>query len=376
MRIVFTGGGTGGHFYPIIAVAEEINRLVEEKKYVPASLYFLSTTPYDKRALFENGITFKRVYAGKVRRYFSLRNITDTFKTLAGILRALLLMFELYPDVVFSKGGYASFPALFAARILRIPVIIHESDVVPGRVSVWAKKFARRIAISYPEAAQYFPKEKTALTGIPVRKLLQTPITHGAHEFLGLDQGVPTILVLGGSQGSQKINDTVVDILPKLLARYQIVHQTGAKNFEETTGRAKIVLEDNPNASRYKPFSFLGLNALAMGAGVSMLVITRAGSTALVEIAHWGLPSIVIPIPEAVSHDQTKNAYAYVRTGAGTLIEEGNLSDTILLSEIERIASSPDIQAKMKEAAKAFARPDAANLIANEILSIALSHEK
>ena len=376
MRIVFTGGGTGGHFYPIIAVAEEINKIVEEKKYVGASLYFLSNTPFDKRALFENGITYKRVYAGKVRRYFSLANITDLFKTALGILKALLLMFEIYPDVVFGKGGFASFPVLFAARILRIPVIIHESDIVPGKVNNWAKKFARRIAVAYPEAAEHFPPNKTALTGIPVRELLRTPISHGANEFFGLEENVPVIMVLGGSQGSQKINDSIVDILPKIIDRYQIIHQTGEKTFTETTGRAKIVLEGSQHANRYKPFSYLSVNALAMGAGISKLVITRAGSTALVEIAHWKVPSIVVPIPESVSHDQTKNAVAFARTGAGTLIEETNLTDTILISEIDRIVGNTTVQEKMKAGGADFARPDAAHKIAEEILSIALSHEQ
>ena len=201
MKILLTGGGTGGHFYPIIAVAKAIRTISKEERLLDPTLYYMAPTQYDKRALFENGIIFEQSYAGKLRRYFSLKNFTDLFKTGIGVISALISVWRIYPDVVFGKGGYVSFPVLFAAKILGIPVIIHESDSHPGRVNLWAGKFAKRIAVSYKTAASYFPAERVAFTGNPVRKDIVEAIHEGAKEYLKLEDPVPTILILGGSQG-------------------------------------------------------------------------------------------------------------------------------------------------------------------------------
>ena len=256
MKIVFTGGGTGGHFYPIIAVAEEINNIAKEQKLLTPQLYYIAPEKYDARALYENNITFKKSSAGKVRRYFSLWNFIDKFKTGIGVIKATIQLFTIYPDVVFSKGGYASFPTVFATKILRIPLIIHESDAVPGRVNLWAGKFAVKIAVSYPEAVSYFDKRKVAFTGNPVRSELFTLAKEGAHEYLKLEKNIPTILVLGGSQGAKKINDTLMEALPRLVDKYQIIHQTGKKNFEEIKSTTRIILEDTEYGHRYKVFDF------------------------------------------------------------------------------------------------------------------------
>ena len=374
MKILFTGGGTGGHFYPIIAIVQAIHEIVETEKLVGIELYYMADDPYDKRVLFENDLIYKEVLAGKIRRYFSLKNIIDIFKTVFGALSAIWKMYFIYPDVVFGKGGYSSFPALLAARILRIPVIIHESDSRPGRVNLWASKFAEKIAISYSDASSYFPKGKVALTGNPLRKEILSPITRGAHEFLELERNIPIIFVTGGSQGAQNINDIFLDILPTLVQKYQVIHQTGKNNFIETQRRAVFLLEGSEFKARYKPFGYLNETALRMIGGVANLAITRAGSTVF-ELAAWGLPSIVIPIPEEISHDQHSNAFAYARSGAAIVIEEKNLSGTILLSEINRLFDSPAILDQMKEKALAFAQKDAAYKIAKELLSIGLSHE-
>jgi UDP-N-acetylglucosamine--N-acetylmuramyl-(pentapeptide) pyrophosphoryl-undecaprenol N-acetylglucosamine transferase len=327
--------------------------------------------------LFDNEIEFIRVPAGKMRRYFSLLNITDIFKTVYGCLSALLSMYRVYPDVVFGKGGYGSFPALFAARILKIPVIIHESDSAPGRVNAWAGKFARKIAISYPDAAAYFPKKEgvVAMTGCPIRTEVSQPLSNGAHEFLKLEQNTPVVLVLGGSQGAQNINDAIIEGLPELLNKYQVIHQTGRDNIEEIKSTVGVILKDHSYSYRYHPFDYLNELALRMSAGVADVVVSRAGST-IFEIAAWGLPSIIIPLPRSVSHDQTNNAFAYARTGAAAVIEENNLSAHIVIEEIGRIYGSPAIKETMKQRAKAFARPDSAQLIADAILDIALEHEK
>lgn len=375
MKILFTGGGSGGHFYPIIAVAESVHDLVREKRLLEPELYFMSNDPYSKSLLFDNRIIFKKTSAGKLRTYASLLNIFDLFKTAVGIVRSIISVGILYPDVVFGKGGYASFPALIAARIFRIPVVIHESDSVPGRVNRWAGKFAKRIAISYPQTSEYFPKEKTALTGSPVRNAIARPISNGAHEFLGLSENIPTILVIGGSLGSELINETLLSVLPEILTKYQVIHQTGKKNLASVTETAKIILAKSQNKHRYKAFDYLNDLAISMSAGAAEIIVSRSGSS-IFEIARWGLPAVLIPISETNGDHQRKNAFNYARTGAAIVIEEMNLTGHILLSEIDRIVNNLALRQEMKKSAIQFSRPDASRKIAEEILDIALTHEK
>lgn len=376
MKIILTGGGTGGHFYPLIAVAEELNKEVQAERLIEAKLYYMAPEPYDAKLLFNNHITFIPTSAGKLRTYASIWNFFDLFKTGWGILKALWKVFTIFPDVVFGKGGYVSFPALFAARILGIPVIIHESDSVPGRANAWAGKFAEKIAISYPSAAEFFPKNKVALTGNPIRAELMTVQSQGAHEYLHLEQGVPTILVLGGSSGAQIVNANLIDALPTLLNDYQIIHQTGKANYVDITETASVLIEKHPNKSRYHAFDYLDTLAVRMCAGVADLIISRAGASAIAEIATWKIPAILIPITESNGDHQRKNAYAYARAGGATVIEEANLNHHIIEEEVSRIMSNAEACEKMKKAAEGFARPDAAKLIAREIIEIALQHEK
>ena len=374
MKIVFTGGGTGGHFYPIISVAQEINKLISENKIMNARLYYLANDPYNQEILSANNIIFKKVPAGKLRRYFSFENFTDLFKTMQGVLVAIWNLFIIYPDVVFGKGGYVSFPVLLAARLLMIPVIIHESDSVPGRTNVWAGKFAKRIAISYPEASRYFPEGKVAYTGNPIRTELVETLRDGAYEFLKLDQNIPVILVVGGSQGSQIINETIFNALPKLVEKYQIIHQTGKNNYAEVKEQTDAILIDNPNRDRYKLFDYLENLGMRMSAGVSSLVISRAGS-AIFEIASWGIPSIIIPIADSNGDHQRKNAFSYARSGSCIVIEEANLSASIIISEIARLMENKEEREKMSQSAKKFVKMDASNVIAQEIFNISLKHE-
>jgi len=373
MKILLTGGGTGGHFYPLIAITEKLVEIADKQKIVDLKIYYMSDRPYDKRMLFENKITFVQIPSGKMRTYFSIQNFFDIFKTATGAFFGLLSMFFIYPDVVISKGGYAAFPAVFAAKLLRIPVIVHESDSYPGRLNIWTAKFAWHVAVSWPEAAEYLPKEKTALTGQPIRKEILHGDPNGAHEFFKLNPNIPTILVLGGSQGALTLNDIVVDTLPVLLSKYQIIHQTGIKNLEEVVTRAKMLMDKNPNIERYAPIPYLNNLSTRMAAGCANLIISRAGS-AIFEIASWGIPSIIIPITNSNGDHQRKNAYNYARGGACEVIEEGNLTSHLFVSEIDKLLSSPQKLSQMKENALIFASPLAAEKIAKSAIDIALTH--
>ncbi|MCK4918465.1 MAG: UDP-N-acetylglucosamine--N-acetylmuramyl-(pentapeptide) pyrophosphoryl-undecaprenol N-acetylglucosamine transferase [Candidatus Pacebacteria bacterium] len=376
MKIIFTGGGSGGHFYPIIAVAQEINNLVIEKKLLKPKMYFLSNTPYDKKKLFENNIEFKKISAGKLRRNFSILNFFGLFKTAWGFLKSLVVVFNIFPDVIFSNGGNVSFPVLLSAKLLKIPVFIHISDSVPGRTNRWASKFAERISLGFPDAVQYLKtnKERIAFLGNPIQKELTIPLKEGAEVFLKLKSDIPTILVLGGSGGAKTINENLIDVLPQLVEKYQIIHQTGKKLFRDAEKRAGVVLDKSEFKERYKAFPYLKTLGMRMSSGISNLVISRAGAGSISEIAAWGKPSIIIPIPQKVSGDQRNNAFAYARAGACVVIEQENLSSTLFLTEINRLMSDSGKMEQLSQKAKEFSIPDSSKKIASELLNIMIKH--
>lgn len=377
MKIAFTGGGSGGHFYPLIAIAESIRDVVAEKQIITPRLYYIGDTPYDEEALFANDIIFIQAPAGKVRRYFSPLNVIDLFKTLWGVVRCFFILLKLYPDVVISKGGYVSVPTVLAASILRIPIIVHESDTKPGRANLLAAKKATRIGVAFESAIEGFPakvRHKIAKVGIPVRKaLMQLPDRATAQQLLQIDPALPTVLVVGGSSGAQRINETVLDALPNLVSFANVIHQTGKSHYEEIAKTAGVIA--GPLKDRYHPYPYLNSERMRAAAAAADVIITRAGTGSITEIALWGIPAILIPIPESISHDQRTNAYTYAHTGASEVIEEANLTPHILASEARRIATDQAANARMRAAATGFANPNAGRVIAEEALSIALSHE-
>lgn len=367
MKIVLTGAG-GGHFYPLIAVAERIRKEAFIQKLIQPEIYFFSDKPYDEEALFNLDCKFVETPAGKLRLYPSIENITDIFVTIKGCILTLFKMYSMYPDVVFAKGGYASFPTLLAARILSIPVIVHESDTVPGRTTKWAGSFATRVALSYPEAAPFYPKETVALTGQPIRDLLLPPV---GFEKKYTKKDRPVILVFGGSQGSQVINNAILESLPALLNTYDIVHQAGKENLTAVSEVAKHLLAHHEFKDRYFVDGFLDVGLFYPKVD---LVITRAGSS-MFEMVLWRIPMIVVPIPETISRDQRSNAYAMASHGVATVLEENNLGSNILISVITKILSSEDEYNAMIKNAHLFEDSrDAASTIAREILRICLSH--
>ena len=384
MKIVFVGGGTGGHFYPLIAVAEEIDRYAQENQLIQPKKYYFGPTKYDEKALYNTGMQYVYCSAGKIRRSRDIvsrvKNLFSFFPIVMGIFKAMMNLFAIFPDVVFSKGGYTSFPVLVAARILRIPVVIHESDAALGMVTKWSASFARYIAIAYPEAEEQLTesqKKKTALVGVPMRReVLYNPIGEEGYTLLRLKQDIPTIAVLGGSTGARYVNDNIIDALPNLLQHYQVVHQTGKKNIKTIKHETKSFLSGFKNLHTYHPLAYLDAYYMRVLYSVADVIITRAGSGTLYEIAEWGIPSIIIPIREEVSHDQRKNAYAYARGAGGVVVEEQNLSPYLLVAQINQILSNKQKRDEMSKRAKSFSTPDAAKKIAHILVDILKSHEK
>jgi UDP-N-acetylglucosamine--N-acetylmuramyl-(pentapeptide) pyrophosphoryl-undecaprenol N-acetylglucosamine transferase len=369
MKIGLVGGGSGGHFYPLMAVAKVLN----EGEKSPELFYF-GPNPYDKAEL--EALQIKYVYcsAGKLRRYFSIQNLLDIFRTFLGVLQAVIKLYIIYPDVIFSKGGFTSVPVLIAARFLRIPIVIHESDAVPGRANKLFIKSARYIGISYDDAAAFFPAEKTALVGIPLREAVRE-IVPDPFSVLGIPHDKPLIYVTGGSSGAERVNNIILQSLSILLPDYRIFHQAGAANIDQMRLTAKSLLSKSDMAENYYLEGTVSAPTVSALLSAASLVITRAGSTTLFEVAYHGKPAIVIPIPEDISRDQRSNAYAYARSGAATVIEEQNLTSNLLAQEIKTILTDNQKAEEMSTAAKHTHIDGAAGKIANILLSIGTEHE-
>ncbi len=370
-RIVLVGGGSGGHFYPTIAVAERLREHATVEQ--PLALYYFGPEKYNETSLQENNITFVRIPTGKRRKYFSFLNFLDVFKVFFGIFFALVQLYKIYPDAVFSKGGYTSVPVVIAAWLLRIPIMIHESDTKAGTANKLGGKFARYIAIAFDEVAPQFPKEKTALVGMPIRKALLSKVDN-PKEKLNLPKDRPLIFVTGGSLGSQRINRLILESLDELLPHYSILHQTGEKNEEEVQQTSGELITNTDLLTNYFVKGMLSATEVHLAQSAADIVISRAGTGTIFEIAQKGVPAILIPIPEDISHDQRSNAYAYARAGAASVMEEANLTDGLLTAEITRIMSSPEVYKKMAAAAVTFGSRDAAETVANTLIEIAQEH--
>ena len=374
MKIVLTGGGSGGHFYPLIAVAESLQKQLEQAKNVEGDVelkfYYFGPTAYDQAVLDTAGISYTKVSAGKLRRYFSVKNFTDIFKTGWGFLVSFWRLFVLYPDAVFSKGGYASAPTVFAAKLLGIPIMLHESDSVPGKTNRWFGKMAKRIALSFEEAGEHFEADKIMYTGQPVRH----DIKNTRAKQITADDQEHTLLILGGSQGAQAINDLILRSLVDLLPRIKIIHQAGEKNVEEVkTVATEIATEHNLDISRYTVKGFFTTEELSEAVQNSTIALSRSGS-GIFELACWGMPSILIPLPTSASDHQRKNAYAFQKRGAAIVIEQANMTPTILTQNIEHLMTNQaDYQALRKNISERCTI-DAADKIAKELIELSINH--
>ena len=379
MKIMLTGGGSGGHVYPLLSVADKIREISEEENILQPEILYYAAEPYDEDTLFRNNIDFTKIMAGKLRlgpdvSIFS--KISEIFKMGWGVLDTFVKLIQSYPDVIFTNGGYVAFPVLFSARILRIPVVLHVSDTIPSRVLLYGGKFAKKISVAFPEAIKYFDEKKVAVLGNPIRDEIKNKQKDGSAEYFNLGYDVPTILILGGSQGSQIINENVLGALPRLLEKYQVIHQVGKNNYEETYGTSGVVLLDSPFKKRYRIFPYLNDLEMKKAAGLANLVVMRSGAGSINEVANWGIPSILIPISKQISRDQESNSFIYAGSGAGVVIRQKNLTPNILTFEITRIFDEKNLHREMSMSAKNFYKPDAAYKIAKEVLSIALSHQK
>ena len=374
VRIVLTGGGSGGHFYPLLAVATELQILASQKN-IDLNLYYVGAIEQYYRQLFlKNNIIVCAVPGSKLRREFSFKNLIDFPKFIISVLQSLWFLFWIMPDVLFSKGGPSSIGPIVAAVFYRIPITAHESDSAPGIGTLTASRFAKLIFLSFAEAQSSLKtKCPVMITGNPIRRELISNISRPdiIKKFLGFKTELPLILFLGGSQGATRINSVVLNHLPVFLKKYQIFHQVGEKNYKEFEKMVLPILEGLPHyeAERYLSVDYLKKELQdALTAGD--LIISRAGSGAIFEIAVFGKPSILIPLPEAAANHQVLNAQIYAKSGAAEVIEEKDFSSDFFLQTIDKILGNQTVYQAMSEKAISFSQPKAALIIADKILEL------
>jgi UDP-N-acetylglucosamine--N-acetylmuramyl-(pentapeptide) pyrophosphoryl-undecaprenol N-acetylglucosamine transferase len=364
MKIVLTSGGTGGHIIPLITVAKKIKEKNPEAEF----LFIGPKGKLEKDLMDQAGIPIKNVLVGKMRRYFSLHHFFDPIKIPLGILQALWHLLIFMPDAIFSKGGYASVPVVLAGWLYRIPILVHESDSVPGTTNDILGKFAQRVAVSYGEAEQDFPASQVVLTGNPLRADINQGEAGRAREMFSLAESKKTIFVYGGSQGARTINEKILRVLPELLRKYQVIHQTGPdnlKNVEHMAGELGI----KAGREGYFPVAFIG-EELKDILAVADLVISRAGANSISEVAANAKPAIFIPLSNSANDHQKMNAYSIAKRGGCVVLEENNLGENMLLSRIDEIMNSEELRQKLSENIKFFYHPDAAEKIAEGILGL------
>lgn len=367
MRILFTGGGSGGHIYPILAVVRELNTLAK-KKDIDLDLVVVSDSDFGRVLLESQQVRFRRIKAGKLRRYPSVNMFWDFALMPLGLLQGLYLVWQEMPDCVMGNGGYVEVPVAIAAWLYRIPLLIHESDVVPGLANRLVACFAKRIGVSFSQTLSYFKKEKTALVGNPVRKEVVKLGKKEPRDVLNLQSYKKGLLVLGGSQGARKLNQLVLETAPRLLKSLEIVHQCGKKNKQELEKKKERI--DEEVRGHYHLKSFLNEHELACAYSWADLVVARAGAGLIFEIAACGLPSILVPLPGAAYEHQKKNAYAYSSYGACRVLEQPNLKPSIFVEEVKSLVENPVQRRKMSKRAKSFAKPQAGRLVAEELIEL------
>jgi len=378
LRVVLTGGGSGGHTFPLIAVERELKKQANRQN-IQLEIMYLGPADFTVPYLVREGITIKTIKAGKLRREWSFSESGGFFNTLAGLFQAMWHLYFFMPDFIFSKGGYGSFPVTFWGFLFFIPTYIHESDSIPGLANRLAGKFAKKVFLSFESSGRYFPAAKTILTGNPIREdiFLESYDPQATKKLLGLSER-PLVTIIGGSQGSQHINDFILDILPKLLERLEIIHQVGTNNFSQVQKELEIIFQEivkNAELQQYyHPVPFLeesttpSLNSLKDVLLISDLIIARAGSGLIFEIAASSKPAIIIPLPWAAQDHQKQNAYEYAKSGAAIVVEEQNLKPNLFSDLIFRLLDNKEKLAAMRQAAQAFAKPKAAEQIAQYLL--------
>ena len=314
-KIVFTGGGTAGHVTPNIALFP----FLEKEGY--ESYYIGSYNGIEKRLIDDFNVPYYGISTGKLRRYFDLKNLSDPFRVIKGYAQALKILKELKPDIVFSKGGFVSVPVIRAAAALKIPCIIHESDMTPGLANKLCIPVATKVCCNFPETTKYVPSGKAILTGSPIRSELTSGSKLAALELCGFTANKPVVMVIGGSQGASSVNVMVREALPKLLEKFQVVHICGKDKVDN------LML----TIPGYKQFEYLKTDLKDVFA-MADVVVSRAGANAICELLALKKPNLLIPLQVGSRGDQILNAKSFEEQGFSMVLRE-DFTDCDILTE-------------------------------------------
>ncbi len=342
MRVAFTGGGTAGHVTPNLALIE---RLLEDNV---DCFYLGSSVGIESRLLEGRSVTFCGIASGKLRRYFSWQNFIDPFKVIWGFFQALAYLYRIQPEVLFSKGGFIAVPVVFAAGLLRIPVIIHESDLTPGLANRLSAPLSACVCLNFEASVQYFPSRKCQVTGTPLREglLLADGVRGRAwlQTLRNVDSNTPILLVAGGSMGSQSLNHLVRQDLESLCRRFFVVHLVGHGGID-----ASLSADQN-----YLQFEFLD-QEFGDVLAVADLVVSRAGANAIYEHVSFGKPQVLVPLPATASRgDQLENAAFFEQQGYALVALQDSLKPGDLAGRVEGAWSARESMMKAMEHFKNF----------------------
>jgi UDP-N-acetylglucosamine--N-acetylmuramyl-(pentapeptide) pyrophosphoryl-undecaprenol N-acetylglucosamine transferase len=373
MRILISGGGTGGHIYPALAVARAL-----QERYGAELLYLGDENGLETRIVPQAGIPFKTVQAGKLRRYLSAGTFTDLMRIPVGMGQALRHVGGFRPHAAFTSGGYVSVPAGVAARVNGAPLLMHQQDVSPNLANRLLTPFATRISVSFPPSVGYFPQRKTALAGNPVRApiLAMAGADSAALKArFGLDPRLPLLLVTGGSQGARHLNQVVTAALPYLLPVCQVLHVSGQLTYEETRAQAQAQLANDPTggklARRYQLHAYLD-EPMPAALAASDVVLCRSGAATLAELAALGKPSLLVPLPPGFTGSpQLVNAEMFMKQGAAAMVLDKDLDTQALRNLLLPLLNEPRRLSAMGDAARAFAHPNAAYELADAVATLA-----
>ncbi len=351
MKIVISGGGTGGHIYPALALVREIQKETKNAEF----LYIGTTNGLESKLVPREKIPFKAIHITGFKRKLSLDNLKTIFRFVKGTSDSKKLLKEFKPDIVIGTGGYVCGPVVYAAAKLKIPTIIHEQNSVPGLTNKFLSRYVNKIAVCFEDAKDYFPENKTVFTGNP--RATEVVGKDGIQGRLsaGLSTTLPTVLIFGGSRGARPINEAVVKSLSDFAAKpYQILYITGDVHFENV--KKEVELVGNPQNVIIKPFIH---NMPEILAGID-LVVSRAGATTLAELTSLGIPSILIPSPYVTNNHQEKNARSLSDQGAAELLLEKDLNSKSLVKSIDQIMLDKEKLTDMKNKTKKMGVPDSA----------------
>lgn len=371
MRIVVSGGGTGGHVYPALAVAAQLR-----KQYQAEILFLGSDDGLETQLVPAAGFRLATVKAGKVRRYISWQTVKGMMRIPVGAVQAIEVVRKFRPDAIFTSGGYVAVAAGVAAYLNRVPLLMHQQDVPPNLSNKQVAPLATRISVAFEDSLAFFPARKTKVLGNPVRQELLDIRQVGplrARERFGLVGEEPMLLVTGGSQGARHLNQVVCQALPALLKTCQVLQISGRDLHQETLEQANSVLEkaDPALRARYRLVPYLN-EEMAAALQAADLVLCRSGASTLSELAALGKPGLLVPLPPAIGKSpQEANAAMFERRRAGLVIKNADLEPRVLVERVNYIMASPELLALMMEASRALARPQATQDIVNELLSIA-----